>query len=61
MADSHAHLKITSAEWEAFLHDFSKHWISSRFPPEQAELKAIVNTTRSDIVVDSALAVGSKS
>ncbi len=62
MADSHAHLKITSAEWEAFLDDFQQTLDKFAVPAkEQAELKAIVNSTRSDIVVDSALAVGSKS
>jgi hypothetical protein len=25
-------LKITSQEWDAFLDDFSRPWISSRFP-----------------------------
>ncbi len=61
MADSHAHLKITNAEWEAFLDDFQQ--TLDKFAvraEEQAELKAIVNSTRSDIV-DFALAAGSKS
>src|SRR5258707_5613840 len=40
MAESHKDLKITNKEWESFL---------------QVELKTIVNSTRSDIVVDSAL------
>jgi hemoglobin len=62
MADSHAHLKITSAEWEAFLDDFQQTLDKFAVPAEeQAELKAIVNSTRSDIVADSAFAVGSKS
>jgi hypothetical protein len=62
MVDSHAHLKITSAEWEAFLDDFQQTLDEFAVPAkEQAELKAIVNSTRSDIVVNSALAVGSKS
>src|SRR5216684_117534 len=61
MADSHAHLKITSAEWEAFLDDFQQTLDKFAVPTEeQAELKAIVNGTRSDIVVNSALAAGSK-
>ena len=34
MAESHKDLKITSKEWEAFLDDFSRRWISSRFPPK---------------------------
>jgi hemoglobin len=62
MADSHAHLKITSEEWEAFPDDFQQTLDKFAVPAEeQAELKAIVNSTRSDIVVDSALGAGSKS
>jgi hemoglobin len=61
MADSHAHLKITSAEWEAFLDDFQQTLDKFAVPAEeQAELKAIVDSTRPDIVIDSALGVGSK-
>ncbi|HYZ85904.1 MAG TPA: group 1 truncated hemoglobin [Bryobacteraceae bacterium] len=53
MAESHAHLKITAAEWEAFLDDFQQTLHSFHVPAEeQAELQAIVNT-RSDIVIDS--------
>src|SRR5713101_6923056 len=49
-------------EWEAFLDDFQQTLDKFAVPAkEQAELKAIVNSTRSDIVVNSALAVGSKS
>jgi hemoglobin len=62
MAESHKDLKITSKEWEAFLDDFQHTLDKFAVPPaEQAELKAIVNSTRSDIVVDSVLlpAVGS--
>jgi hemoglobin len=56
MADSHSHLKITSKEWEAFLDDFQQTLDKFQVPAEeQAELKAIVNSTRSDIVVASAL------
>ena len=62
MADSHAQLKITNPEWEAFLDDFQQTLDKFAVPAEeQAELKAIVNSTRSDIVVDAALAAGSKS
>ena len=61
MADSHAHLKITSKEWEAFLDDFQQTLDRFAVPAEeQAELKAIVNSTRSDIVIDSALGASSK-
>ncbi len=62
MADSHAHLKITSQEWEAFLDDFQKTLDKFRVPTEeQAELKGIVNSTRSDIVVGPGLGAGGKS
>jgi len=57
MADSHAHLKITPAEWEAFLDDFQQTLDKFAVPTrEQEELIAIVNSTRADIVVDSAQA-----
>lgn len=56
MVDSHAHLKITSKEWEAFLDDFQQTLDKFAVPSEeQGELKAIVNSTRSDLVVDLAL------
>jgi hemoglobin len=56
MAESHKDLKITSKEWEAFLDDFQQTLNKFAVPTEeQAELKAIVNSTRSDIVVDSVL------
>jgi hemoglobin len=52
MADSHAHLKITAGEWEAFLDDLQQSLDKFSVPAEeQAELKAIVNSTRSDIVI----------
>lgn len=52
MADSHAHLKITAGEWEAFLDDFRETLAKFNVPAkEQAELFAIVDTTRADIVV----------
>jgi len=55
MKDSHLNLKITPKEWEAFLDDFQQTLDKFTVPAqEQAELKAIVNSTRSDIVVDSA-------
>ena len=55
MKDSHANLKITAKEWEAFLDDLQQTLDKFAVPAEeQAELKAIVNSTRSDIVVDSA-------
>jgi hemoglobin len=58
MAESHAHLKITAGEWEAFLDDFQQTLDKFAVPAaEQAELKAIVNSTRGDIVVASEAAV----
>ena len=58
MADSHAQLKIAGEEWEAFLDDFQQTLDKFAVPAEeQAELKAIVNSTRSDIVVASGAAV----
>src|SRR5713226_8960327 len=54
MVDSHSHLKITAEEWEAFLDDFRQTLDKFKVPTEeQAELKAIVNSTRPDIVVPS--------
>ncbi len=62
MVDSHAQLKISSKEWEAFLDDFQQTLDRFKVPAEeQAELKSIVNSTRSDIVVDSALGAGASS
>jgi hemoglobin len=59
MAESHSHLKITSKEWEAFLDDFQQTLSKFAVPAtEQAELKSIVNSTRGDIVYDSAPAQG---
>ena len=55
-------MKITGEEWEAFLDDFQQTLNKFAVPvEEQTELKAIVNSTRADIVIDSALAAGSKS
>jgi hemoglobin len=62
MAESHKDLKITSEEWEGFLGDFQQTLDKFKVPAgEQAELKAIVNSTRSDIVVNSALGAGANS
>jgi hemoglobin len=56
MPDSHAHLKITAKEWEAFLDDFQQTLDKFAVPSaEQGELKAIVNSTRADIVVATVL------
>jgi hemoglobin len=52
MRESHEHLRITATEWEAFLDDLQQTLDRFAVPPaEQAELKAIVATTRADIVV----------
>jgi hemoglobin len=52
MRDSHQDLRITAGEWEAFLDDFQQALDKFGVPQaEQAELKAIVATTRADIVV----------
>jgi hemoglobin len=62
MAESHRDLKITGKEWEAFLDGFQQALDKFKVPAgEQAELKAIVNSTRSDIVVDSPQGVGANS
>jgi hemoglobin len=50
--DSHQHLMITAAEWEAFLDDLQQTLDKFAVPQaEQAEIKAIVDSTRADIVV----------
>ena len=52
MRESHDHLNITPKEWEAFMDDFQqsldKFQVAAK---EQDELKAIVNSTYSDIVI----------
>ena len=50
--DSHKHLLINAIEWEAFLDDFQQTLDKFKVPQaEQKELKAIVNSTREDVVV----------
>src|SRR5438034_4430056 len=52
MRESHKDLNITPKEWEAFMDEFQQSldkFIVS--PAEQAELKAIVNSTYGDIVI----------
>jgi hemoglobin len=52
MKESHQHLMITAAEWEAFLDDLQQTLGKFAVPQgEQAEIKAIIASTRSDIVV----------
>src|SRR6266581_2677042 len=53
MGDSHRHLNITAAEWEAFKDDLQQTLDKFGVPRgEQAELKAIVESTREAIVID---------
>jgi hemoglobin len=52
MADSHRDLMITPQEWMAFMDDFGQTLAKFSVPPtEQAELRAIVQSTYADIVV----------
>ena len=52
MADSHEHLDINEVEWQAFLEDFQATLDKFEVPAtEQAELFAIVESTKSDIVI----------
>ena len=52
MRDSHEHLGITAGEWQAFLDDFQKTLDQFHVPAaEQAELFAIVESTKNDIVI----------
>src|SRR5215831_17128716 len=52
MAESHRHLNITPKEWEAFLDDFKQTLDKFKVPAaEQAELRAIVQSTYDDIVI----------
>jgi len=55
MAESHKDLKITANEWTAFLDDFHQTMQAFDVPgAEEAELVAIINSTRGDIVVETA-------
>jgi hemoglobin len=52
MRDSHQHLNITPIEWDAFMDDLQQALDKFKVPAaEQAEVKAIVQSTYSDIVV----------
>ena len=52
MADSHVHLEINEGEWGAFLEAFRQTLDKFGVPArEQAELFAIVESTKGDIVV----------
>ncbi|KAB2856059.1 MAG: group 1 truncated hemoglobin [Anaerolineae bacterium] len=51
MLDSHHHLLISNQEWQAFADDFQQTLDKFEVPPqEQDELKALVESTRPDIV-----------
>jgi hemoglobin len=51
MAESHRDLKITPAEWEAFMDDLKQSLDKFSVPAaEQGEITAIVQSTRGDIV-----------
>ena len=53
MYESHKEMKITAGEWEAFMDDLRQTLDKFGGPAqEQAELKAIVESTRADIVVE---------
>ena len=52
MRDSHAHLEITEFEWQSFLDDLRQTFDKFEVPAaERAELLAIVDSTKSDIVM----------
>ena len=52
MRDSHQHLNITPKEWDAFMDDVQQTLDKFKVPAaEQAEVKAIVQSTYSDIVI----------
>jgi hemoglobin len=52
MKESHQEMMITAGEWEAFVDDLRQTLDKFRVPrAEQAELQAIVGSTRADIVV----------
>jgi len=53
MKTSHAHLNISAKEWQAMLADFGKSLAKFKVPPaERRELVDIVNSTKSQIVVE---------
>ncbi len=54
MHESHAHLDITEAEWQAFMQDLRDCFNHYNIPTqEQGELIAIVESTKKDIVISS--------
>jgi hemoglobin len=56
MADSHRHLNITPREWDAFMDDLRQTLEKFKVRPgEQAEFRAIVESTYGDIVIGLSL------
>lgn len=54
MYDSHVHLDITENEWQSFLDDLYQTFNAFQVPKsERKELLAIVESTKSDIVLPS--------
>ena len=52
MRDSHVHLEITEFEWQSFLNDLRQTFDKFEVPAaERGELLAIVESTKSDIVL----------
>jgi hemoglobin len=52
MRDSHLHLDITEAEWQAFVQDARDCFAKFNVPAqEQGELLAIIESTKQDIVL----------
>jgi hemoglobin len=52
MGDSHRHLMITEAEWQAFMDDLQQSLDKFQVPQaEKAEVNAIVESTKEAIVV----------
>lgn len=59
MKAAHAHLNISEKEWQAMLADFRKTLDKFSVPAaEQGELTAIVNSTKTDIVVATQASAG---
>jgi truncated hemoglobin YjbI len=52
MESSHRHLRITPGEWDAFMDDLAQTLDKFGVPPaDRAQVVAIVESTRADIVV----------
>ena len=60
MYESHKDMKITGGEWDAFMDDLQQTLDKFGVPAqEQAEVKAIIESTRADIVVEPGAAATS--